>query len=479
MNTFAELFVPLTTDRAIYSVFEHGVLHVFQVQLLRWRSFPRNCPAPSVRALWAVCYPEGCPGQAQQARPHAGDTALGRPRELSRGGRGARWPWGRRPARLSPPGLPGAEPCPRAASPRAPRRGAAGPGRALTFLLQFSHFICGAAAGAAGQERAGREVRPARQRQPGPRCLPAVPAALCYRARPAGRSRGGPAALTCPAIPRPGIAPRTLRAAPSGLGGDAGRAAPAEPRGEGAPAARTESGAPAALQSPPRRGNGRTGGHGPQLISSSGIKTPTTAIPPRAPAQPGRGQRRCRTCRRGCACGRRAGGAAPPPPPPPPAAPAGLIADLRRRTYAEGRPRPGPHLHPGPHPCPHLHPGPHPGSLSRPGPPGRTDPLRLPSAPGSAAGPCPRLRCSSVISYEGFLPLDFCFFLMALKWNDTPRVTKYSSITILFNQYAAISHSCDNTEVAAALFPGRNHKSSWTGLLNRHQPSTVSKAPEY
>lgn len=302
-------------------------------------------------------------------------------------------------------------PCPAA------RGGRTRPGTHLFAAVLALHLRCCRRGCGTGESGAGGETRTS-SASPAPDASRPSPPPFVTAPAPPGGPGAAPPRSRVPRFPGPEL-PRERcgrhRAASEGTRG--GRRWPS-PAGKVPPQPRTESGAPAAvppaLQSPPRRGNGRTGGHGPQLISSSGIKTPTTAIPRKpSAARPG---------------------AAPVPYLPPGlrlwpqsgrGGAASSAASPGRARRAHCGPAP-PHVRGGtaparspspsrPHPCPHLHPGPHIGPLSRPGPSGRTDPPRLPSAPGSAAELCPRLRCSSVISYEGFLPLDFCFFLVALK----------------------------------------------------------------
>lgn len=245
----------------------------------------------------------GCPAQAQeerralrvsraQARSHPGDNGPGAPpggvtagprvrtrSSVTLGPAASAAPPAGAPDEAVPAGC--IPPSPRRC-PRKPRgRAGAGPGRRthLFGAVLALHLRRGRRSPAlarlprgpgrrgcgTGESGPGDETRTSSARcQHGPRCPPSrsrppVPAALCCRARPAGRSRGGggPAALTCPAIPSPGITPQTPPA-PGAAGGtqrarrrrgaDSGGRAPPQGR-----CPRSTALAPHGEQSPHRR----------------------------------------------------------------------------------------------------------------------------------------------------------------------------------------------------------------------------------
>lgn len=378
----------------------------------------------------------------RHGRAHPGDN--GAPREVSRPGRGEdaelgdlgagsqrRSPCRGSRARRTRPSRPAASPYPRDGVPRQPRGGQDPPAHSPFWCSSRTSFAaarCWPPGLRDRRERPGGETRrSSARRQPGPRCVPSRPpgpAALCCRARPAGRSRGGPAALTCPAIPSPGITPRTppaLRAAPSGLRGAprerCPRSAGPAPHGERSPRRRS----PGSSEPPaPRcRESGRARAAAQQLHREK--KITGTEIPPKAPRQPVEG-----------VAGRRAGAVPAAGAVPVAAERAGRHRLLRRLPrHVPGRAR---RAHCGPAP-PHVRggtpvsPSPSPvrspsQSPSRAGPPGRTDPPgscppRRGCARGFAASPeCPRVfftTRSSVVAYKGFSPHDSCFFPVALK----------------------------------------------------------------
>lgn len=270
------------------------LLHVFESS--GWFNL-RGCPAQAQqepRALRAARAQAGAhPARTRSRLTRSGHgRAAGEDAELGDLGAGGQH---RSSCRGSPPA---ASPHPRGV-PRKPR-GRAGASTHLFGAVLALHLRrdpgrrgCGT-----GESGAGGETRTSSaRRQPSPAALPAVrPAPPPFVAAPAppGGPRAGaaPPLSRVPQFPRPELPrerrrPPALRAAPSGLGGGAGRAALAEPRGVAAPAPRpwprTGSGAPPPhprlVRAPRTEGTRERAGASRGSSAPRQKKTTPTAIP--------------------------------------------------------------------------------------------------------------------------------------------------------------------------------------------------------